>query len=123
MPAELMPGARMGRVGSRIFDKVSPHRLQLCDGCLDEIISIVQIYLKLENLQPVGSFKIRGACNALRSKSESDLAKGVFTCSAGNFAQGLAWSARQKGISCDIIVPNTAPRTKEDIIYRFTVLF
>jgi threonine dehydratase len=71
-----------------------------------------EIYLKLENLQPVGSFKLRGAVNAIRQYSKEQLEDGVWTVSAGNMAQGLAWSARQVGVKCTAIVPDTAPETK-----------
>src|ERR1700758_3204104 len=71
-----------------------------------------EIYLKLENLQPIGSFKIRGAANAVRQLSPEQLAKGVYTASAGNMAQGLAWAARAAGVSCSVVVPDSAPRAK-----------
>jgi threonine dehydratase len=71
-----------------------------------------EIYLKLENLQPVGSFKLRGAANAIFQCSEKQLKKGVWTASAGNMAQGLAWCARQAGVKCIAVVPDTAPETK-----------
>lgn len=58
------------------------------------------IYLKLKNLQPIGSFKLRGATNALRKMDRAEREGGVYTASAGNMAQGLAWSARELGISC-----------------------
>ena len=76
------------------------------------------IYLKLENLQPIGSFKIRGAGNAMRLAGKERLAKGVYTASAGNMAQGVAWNARQMGIRCDVIVPDHAPATKLAAIER-----
>jgi len=71
-----------------------------------------EIYLKLENLQPVGSFKLRGAANVIGRYSEEQLEEGVWTVSAGNMAQGLAWSAGQLGVKCTAIVPDTAPETK-----------
>ena len=77
-----------------------------------------EIYLKLENLQPIGSFKIRGAANAIRQASAADRAHGVVTASAGNMAQGVAWVARSLGLSCTIVVPETAPQTKLDAIER-----
>jgi threonine dehydratase len=70
------------------------------------------IWLKLETLQPVGSFKIRGARNALDSLSESQVAKGVFTASAGNMALGLAWCTRERAIPFTAIVPDHAPKAK-----------
>src|SRR5215831_12213750 len=77
-----------------------------------------EIYLKLENLQPIGSFKLRGASNALLLASREELAGGVWTASAGNMAQGVAWQARRMGLSCKIIVPDHAPETKLEAIRR-----
>jgi threonine dehydratase len=77
-----------------------------------------EIYLKLENLQPIGSFKIRGAANAMAHMSAGDLRKGVVTASAGNMAQGVAWRARELGIPCTVIAPETAPETKIRAIER-----
>jgi threonine dehydratase len=77
-----------------------------------------QILLKLENLQPIGSFKLRGAANAMAVAGRAALTNGVYTASAGNMAQGLAWSARQLGVRCRVIVPETAPLTKIAAIER-----
>jgi len=77
-----------------------------------------RIYLKLENLQPIGSFKIRGAANAMAHMSEQDLARGVITASAGNMAQGVAWRARELGIACTVIAPETAPDAKVKAVER-----
>jgi threonine dehydratase len=77
-----------------------------------------EIYLKLENLQPINSFKIRGACNAIMSAPESDRAKGLVTASAGNMAQGVAWAARELGVPATIVVPEHAPETKLAAIKR-----
>jgi threonine dehydratase len=77
-----------------------------------------EIYLKLENLQPIGSFKIRGAANAIAQMSPETLAKGVVTASAGNMAQGVAFAARRLKIPCTVIAPETAPQTKIDAIER-----
>src|ERR1700687_2554990 len=77
-----------------------------------------EIYLKLENLQPIGSFKIRGASNAMGHMSSDALARGVLTASAGNMAQGVAWCARELGIPCTVIAPETAPETKIKAIER-----
>jgi threonine dehydratase len=57
-----------------------------------------EIYLKLENLQPIGSFKLRGATSAMRLLPRERMARGVYTPSAGNMAQGVAWAAREMGI-------------------------
>ncbi len=77
-----------------------------------------EIYLKLENLQPIGSFKIRGAANAMSLMSRAELAKGVLVASAGNMAQGAAWNARRLGIPCTVIAPDYAPDTKVQAIER-----
>jgi len=77
-----------------------------------------EIYLKLENLQPIGSFKIRGAANAIGHMSSETLSNGVLTASAGNMAQGVAWQARAMGIPCTVITPDTAPETKIRAIER-----
>jgi threonine dehydratase len=77
-----------------------------------------EIYLKLENLQPIGSFKLRGAANAMRLAGPERLADGVYTASAGNMAQGVAWSARQIGVPATVVVPEHAPETKLAAIER-----
>jgi threonine dehydratase len=77
-----------------------------------------EIYLKLENLQPIGSFKIRGAANAIAHLSPERLERGVVTASAGNMAQGVAWCARELGVPCTVIAPSSAPDTKVSAIER-----
>ncbi len=77
-----------------------------------------EIHLKLENLQPIGSFKLRGAGNAMALARPESLARGVFTASAGNMAQGVAWNARRLGIRCQVVVPDHAPATKLAAIQR-----
>jgi threonine dehydratase len=77
-----------------------------------------EIYLKLENLQPIGSFKIRGAANAIAKTEKDQLAKGLLTASAGNMAQGVAFCARRLGIPATIIAPDTAPETKLRAVER-----
>lgn len=71
-----------------------------------------EIYLKLESLQPIGSFKLRGAWNAVRQLPAEALADGVWTVSAGNAAQGVAFAARRAGVPCSVMVMDTAPDTK-----------
>jgi len=73
-----------------------------------------RIWLKLECLQPVGSFKLRGALSAVRAAPPADLADGVVTASAGNMAQGVAWAAREAGVTARVIAPEDAPRAKLD---------
>lgn len=82
-----------------------------------------EIYLKLENLQPIGSFKLRGAYNAMSLADQSLLSDGVYTASAGNMAQGVAWNARVMNIPCTVIVPDHAPQTKLDAITRLGAKF
>ena len=77
-----------------------------------------EVWLKLECLQPIGSFKIRGAANAMALADPALLARGVYTGSAGNMAQGVAFEARRRGIPCRVIVPDTAPAAKLDAIAR-----
>lgn len=76
------------------------------------------VYLKLENLQPVGSFKLRGAGNAMLLAGKERLKDGVYTASAGNMAQGVAWNARRLGVPSSAVVPDQAPRTKLDAMER-----
>jgi threonine dehydratase len=77
-----------------------------------------EIWLKLETLQPIGSFKIRGAGNAMAQAPDEVLSRGVYTASAGNMAQGVAWIARERGIPCTVVVPDHAPRTKLEAVTR-----
>ena len=77
-----------------------------------------EIWLKLENIQPIGSFKIRGALNRLAALGKDELRRGVYTASAGNMAQGVAFAARALGVSATAIVPDTAPAAKLDAIAR-----
>lgn len=78
----------------------------------------IEIFLKLEALQPIGSFKIRGAWNAVRALPRAALAQGVWTVSAGNAAQGVALAARRAGTPCSVMVMNTTPETKLRSIER-----
>ncbi|HEY4100804.1 MAG TPA: pyridoxal-phosphate dependent enzyme [Gemmatimonadales bacterium] len=77
-----------------------------------------ELVLKLENLQPIGSFKLRGAANAMMSAPRESLAGGVVTASAGNMAQGVAWCARSLGVPCRVVVPEGAPANKIAAIRR-----
>jgi threonine dehydratase len=77
-----------------------------------------EIYLKLENLQPINSFKIRGATNAVLLAPAAERAKGLVTASAGNMAQGVAWAARELGVPATIAVPEHAPEAKLAAIER-----
>ncbi len=77
-----------------------------------------EIHLKLETLQPINSFKIRGAANAVRAAPPELRRAGLLTASAGNMAQGVAWVARELGLAATIAVPEHAPQTKLDAIER-----
>jgi len=77
-----------------------------------------ELYLKLENLQPIGSFKIRGAANAMARTPRERLERGVLTASAGNMAQGVAFCARRIGVRATIVAPETAPATKIAAVER-----
>ncbi len=71
-----------------------------------------EIYLKLENMQPIGSFKIRGATNKIAHLTSAERRKGVVAASAGNHAQGVAWGARKLGVKATIVMPKGAPLMK-----------
>ncbi len=103
IPLEDIQAARQRIAGSAI--RAPLVRLNLDD-------TPAEIYLKLENLQPIGAFKIRGASNAMALASKEQLAKGVWTASAGNMAQGVAWNAKRLGLTCTCVVPDHAPDAK-----------
>ena len=84
-----------------------------------DVESDAEIWLKLELLQPVRSFKVRGAGNAILQTTDAELADGVLTASAGNMAQGVAYAARLRGVQATIVVPEHAPQTKIDAIERY----
>ena len=77
-----------------------------------------EIWLKLESLQPIGSFKLRGAANAILSAPRDELANGVVTTSTGNMAQGVAWMARELGVPATIVVPDNASQSKLAAVER-----
>src|SRR5438552_1070536 len=80
-------------------------RLELGPGFPD-------IRLKLENLQPINAYKLRGAANSVALLSEEQRSRGVWTISAGNAGQGVAYAARQAGVPCTVVVVETAPKSK-----------
>ncbi|MDH4176970.1 MAG: pyridoxal-phosphate dependent enzyme, partial [Thermoleophilia bacterium] len=77
-----------------------------------------EIWLKLECLQPIRSFKIRGAANAVRLADPETVRRGLWTTSAGNMAQGVAWMARELGLEATVVAPDHAPAAKLDAIQR-----
>ena len=113
-PLTLIPVTAIEEAADRIADsaiKTPLLPLKLPD-------SPCEIWIKAECLQPIGSFKIRGAANAMALANRNDLEQGVYTASAGNMAQGIAFNARQFGIPCRVIVPDTAPQNKLRSIER-----
>lgn len=83
------------------------------------LVQLVEdIYMKLESLQPIGSFKIRGAANAMARAPRERIARGVLTASAGNMAQGVAFCAGRMGIPATVVTPETAPETKLRAVER-----
>lgn len=110
----LPQAADVRQAAQRILGRA--HRTPLWKLDLD--LPGTNIYLKLENLQPLGSFKIRAAVNALLSRPPEALAHGVLAPSAGNFGQGLAWAARDLGVRATIVAPDTAAATKIDALRR-----
>jgi threonine dehydratase len=77
------------------------------------------VLLKLENLQPIGSFKIRPIGNAVLSKTPASLARGIYTTSSGNSALGVAWMAQRLGISATAVVPTNVPQAKLEKLRRW----
>jgi threonine dehydratase len=77
-----------------------------------------EIWLKLENLQPINAYKLRGAANAVAMLSDSDRNRGVWTVSAGNAGQGVAYAARQAGVPCTVVAIENAPEAKIDRMRR-----
>jgi threonine dehydratase len=77
-----------------------------------------EIWLKLENLQPMGAFKIRGAANAVALADPETLRDGIWTASAGNMGQGVAWAARELGVPCTVVVPDTVAEAKLSAMER-----
>jgi len=83
-----------------------------------EVDAPCEIWLKLECLQPIGSFKLRGAASAIRQSGPDAWRDGVWTTSAGNMAQGVCWVARELGVPATVVAPDHAPRAKLDAVER-----
>jgi len=109
----LIPLDEIRRARERIADAITRTPLVRLD-----VDAPCEIWLKLESLQPIGSFKLRGALSAIRAASSAELAGGVVTASAGNMAQGVAWAAREAGVRARIVAPESAPRAKLDAVER-----
>ena len=113
-PIELIPLEEIEAARRRIADTAL--RTPLIPLRVEE--APAEIWLKLENLQPIGSFKLRGAGNAMALAGPDRLARGVATASAGNMGQGVAWNAQRLGVPCHVVVPDHAPQTKLDAMER-----
>ena len=101
---------------ARVYDVARETPLELAPKLSSRLGS--EVWLKREDLQPVFSFKIRGAYNKLVSLTGEERARGVIASSAGNHAQGVALAARHLGIRALIVMPETAPRIKVDAVER-----
>jgi threonine dehydratase len=111
-------GSAIEEAARHVYDAAVRTPLIRLDTPFDAKPGRPEIYLKLECLQPIGSFKIRGAWNAVRQLTPEQLRHGVWTVSAGNAAQGVAFAARRAGASCSVMVMDTAPETKLRAIER-----
>jgi threonine dehydratase len=118
IPIEAIGGARGRIAGAAIRTPLIRLDQPWIGAPPDDLERAPGIWLKLECLQPIGSFKIRGAANAISLAGPEALAGGVYTASAGNMAQGVAFAARRSGIACRVIVPDSAPVTKLRAIER-----
>src|SRR5512133_1030420 len=99
---------------SRVYEAAIETPLDSAPGLSAELGN--RILLKREDLQPVFSFKLRGAYNRIAHLSEAERARGVITASAGNHAQGVAYSARHLGLRAVIVMPRTTPEIKVDAV-------
>jgi threonine dehydratase len=90
----------------------------LTNESLNQLVN-AHVYLKCENLQKVGAFKFRGACNAVLSLNDAEATRGVSTHSSGNHAQALALAAKLRGIPAHIVMPSNAPTVKKDAVARY----
>ncbi len=96
----------------RVAHHLQPTRLLRCEPLEKELQFRGKIYLKCDQEQPTGSFKVRGAFNVLTQLTEEQKAKGVVTRSSGNFAQAVAYASKKLGIGATIVMPRNAPKTK-----------
>jgi threonine dehydratase len=102
-------------------ERINPyihHTPVLTNSSLNQQVG-AEVYLKCENLQKVGAFKFRGACNAVYSLSDEEAAHGVCTHSSGNHAQALALAAKMRGIPAFIVMPNNAPQVKKNAVMGY----
>ena len=101
--------------------RIAPHVVRtpvLRCAALDALAGAA-LWWKCENLQPIGAFKVRGACNAVLSLDDATAARGVVTHSSGNHGAALAYAAQRRGIPCHVVMPENAPRAKQDNVRRY----
>lgn len=103
----------------RVHQNLSPTPLMRCDALEKELNFKGRIFLKCENMQPTGSFKVRGAFNILSLLTDEEKQRGVVTRSSGNFAQAVALAAKKLNISATIIMPKNAPKIKIEGTMKF----
>lgn len=114
-----MPAFERPALGPVSLDQIRQARAKNAGGAIrTPLVQLLlddapaEIWLKLESLQPIGSFKLRGAGHAMAMADPAQLARGVVTASVGNMAVGVAWNARRFGVPCQVVVPETAPAHK-----------
>ncbi len=107
-----LAGRRLQGLVRRTPLEYSPFFSEVCGG---------EVYLKLENLQLTGAYKVRGALNKMLQLSEEERGRGVVTASSGNHAQGVGYAARMLGVRATVVVPRNTPRTKIEAIRRYGV--
>ncbi|MCB0360567.1 MAG: pyridoxal-phosphate dependent enzyme, partial [Bdellovibrionales bacterium] len=101
--------------------RIEGHALEtplLTNSSLQQTLG-ANVWLKCENMQPCGAFKMRGACNAVFSRSAAELAQGVVAHSSGNHASALSYAARAAGVAAYLVMPETAPRSKVALVRQF----
>lgn len=117
MPTELPGKDKLDLIADNLKPYI--HRTPVMKSRLINEIAGADIFFKCENFQKTGSFKIRGAMNAVLSLSAGEKAKGVITHSSGNFAQALAYAAKQAGINAKIVMPETVVPAKRDAVLGY----
>src|SRR5512140_3316046 len=118
VPSRHIPIAAIRDAATAVYDAAVRTPLVRIEVPTAPGTALRELYLKLEVLQPIGSFKIRGAYNVIRQLSRDQLAEGVWTVSAGNAAQGVAFAARKVGARCSVMVMGDAPQAKLQAIER-----
>ena len=102
-------------------DRIKPyvHRTPVLTSQALNMMLGAELFFKCENLQKIGAFKARGACNAVLMLDEETARRGVVTHSSGNHGQALAYAARLRGVPCTIVMPSNAPAVKKDAVAEY----